>query len=120
MTTSLDALKAALEAKQEAGRRLREAFAAGLPIGRLRIEYDRLWRALEHALTDDTVAALIAVAEADDPEPEQNCTCENATMLGASEYCPACNPAAETEMHIAWRKRQELRVPLVKEADDEL
>jgi hypothetical protein len=62
--TTVPELRRLLDTKAEAGRQLREAFAAGLPIGRLRIEYDRLWRTLEAALTDDTIAALIATAEA--------------------------------------------------------
>ena len=62
--TTVPELRRLLEAKQEAGRRLREAFAAGLPIGSLRREYDRLWDVLETALTDDTLAAFVTALDA--------------------------------------------------------
>ena len=103
MTTPLEALKAALEAK-------REAFANGRDVRRhggnrtvaKDVENATASR-LADLLTDDTIAALIAVAEADDPEPPY----DDAYTWGGDIY--EC-----------WRRRQELRAPLFpKEADDE-
>ena len=54
MTTLLDALKAALEAK----RQQRDQYGVGSSA------YDRAYDNLDELLTDDTIAALIAVAEA--------------------------------------------------------
>jgi hypothetical protein len=62
--TTVPELRRLLDAKQEAGRRLREAFADGLSIGRLRIEYDRLWDVLENVLTDGTLVAMLTGLEA--------------------------------------------------------
>jgi len=62
--TPIPELERLLDAKQKAGARMREAFQTGLPFARLRVEHDRAWSDLEHALTDDTIRALLDVAEA--------------------------------------------------------
>lgn len=62
----LTALRAALEAKQEAARQMHEACDSGMPFMKLRIEYDSTWDALTALLTDDTIRAILDVAEAVD------------------------------------------------------
>jgi hypothetical protein len=113
MTTPLEVLTAALEAKREA----LDALISFEDTAEFR-EAQRTWaecpkhdalrdaylskRTAFYALTDDTIAALIATAEADDPEPPY----DDAYTWGGDIY--EC-----------WRRRQELRAPLFpKEADD--
>lgn len=107
MTTPLDALKAALEAKREAEREWEkyadvlvpseESRHAALIVGRARNRMVAL-------LTDDTIAALIAVAEADDPEP--------------CGICRECDGCTMCHLWVAWDRRQVALAPLVKEDTD--
>ena len=101
--TPLDALKAALEAK----RQQRDQYGVGSSA------YDRAYDNLDELLTDDTIAALIAVAEAADAlvyrcTPEDVECCEGA-VAGGDADCGKCT------MHTA----ATALAPLVKEADDE-